>query len=194
MPITTKNESQDWWKSKLTNTETSSVQKAFVDYIIEEGLTQSELGDNIDQAKDVLEYIAEKDEKWAKVKARHFKVKQYPAFADFYNAIRNLVNSKAKLKDLLCERNYPFVKKNDADISGKISEDEAEVPSKKKNASHTPAAPQQQIISKSSKVQKNEDEANDLGLQQILGQKRENPSKDDDVQPRKLTTQAVLFT
>ena len=103
------------------------------------------------------------DSKWEKIKSSKFNIKAYPAHADFYNTVRNLINSKTKLNKLLKERNNPVTKDVEAECSGKQSEDEIEIPTQEKIIAQNLTSSQQQITSKSSKTLKNEDEANDLG-------------------------------
>lgn len=54
MSTTSKIEKPDWWSQKLSADDKANVQKALVDYIIEEELTRSEITDNVDFSKKVL--------------------------------------------------------------------------------------------------------------------------------------------
>ena len=104
MPESQKIEKPEWWSQKLTSADVQNAQKALVEHIIEEDLLKSEVADNVDLAKAVLPQMANLDAKWKKVKSRYFNIKDFKAHEEFYHNIRNLVNSKKKLNNLLLEK------------------------------------------------------------------------------------------
>ena len=75
--------------------------------MIDEELEIEEVTAGVELSKSVLKKMSGHDERWAKVKARYFNIKDYQAHHDYHHTIINLLKSKHKLKKLLCEKRNP---------------------------------------------------------------------------------------
>ena len=125
-------EKPDWWFEKATSADTTNAQNALVDYMIDEELEIDEVTAGVELSKSVLKKMSGHDERWAKVKARYFNIKDYQAHHDYHHTIINLLKSKHKLKKLLCEKRNPTKRDADKNISANISDDEDEGSNKDK--------------------------------------------------------------